>query len=90
VLRELYLSSLQVSKLLKQKEASFEHNNIYRVSVAAAPLAAWVSNTNLPVLLQRAPYCVTETTLAMPYQRWFCMHSIGRRPLTAVTSNSVV
>ena len=31
-----------VSKLLKQKGSSFEHANIYRVSVSAAPLAAWV------------------------------------------------
>lgn len=32
----------QVTKLLNQKSASFEHANIYRVSVAAAPLATWV------------------------------------------------
>lgn len=32
----------QVTKLLNQKAASFEHANIYRVSVAAAPLATWV------------------------------------------------
>ncbi len=32
----------QVSKLLKTKATSFDHANIYRVSVAAAPLAAWV------------------------------------------------
>ena len=32
----------QVKKLLNQKAASFEHTNIYRVSVAAAPLATWV------------------------------------------------
>ena len=31
-----------VLRLLKQKQASFEHANIYRVSVAAAPLAGWV------------------------------------------------
>jgi dynein heavy chain 2 len=31
-----------VAKLLRDKGASFEHQNIYRVSVAAAPLAAWV------------------------------------------------
>jgi dynein heavy chain 2 len=30
------------SKLLKEKASSFDHANIYRVSVAAAPLAAWV------------------------------------------------
>lgn len=35
-------SSPQVSKLLAQKSSSFEHSNIYRVSVAAAPLASWV------------------------------------------------
>ena len=34
-----------VQKLLTQKAASFEHANIYRVSVAAAPLAAWVKAT---------------------------------------------
>ncbi|KAF0686502.1 Aste57867_21689 [Aphanomyces stellatus] len=34
--------SKAVTKLLKAKGASFEHDNIYRVSVAAAPLAAWV------------------------------------------------
>ncbi|CAM9543728.1 unnamed protein product, partial [Phaeothamnion confervicola] len=32
----------QVSKVLKQKAASFDHATIYRVSVAAAPMAAWV------------------------------------------------
>ncbi|CAN0333381.1 unnamed protein product [Ectocarpus sp. 8 AP-2014] len=32
----------KVTKLLTQKSASFEHANIYRVSVAAAPLATWV------------------------------------------------
>ncbi|CAM9617723.1 unnamed protein product [Hapterophycus canaliculatus] len=32
----------KVTKLLNQKSASFEHANIYRVSVAAAPLATWV------------------------------------------------
>lgn len=32
----------QVTKLLNQKSSSFEHANIYRVSVAAAPLATWV------------------------------------------------
>eukprot|EP00965_Chrysotila_dentata_P015557 515138-Pleurochrysis_carterae.AAC.1 len=31
-----------VNQLLKTKPNSFEHANIYRVSVAAAPLAAWV------------------------------------------------
>lgn len=34
-----------VQKLLTQKAASFEHATIYRVSVAAAPLAAWVKAT---------------------------------------------
>ncbi len=31
-----------VRTLLKTKAASFHHENIYRVSIAAAPLAAWV------------------------------------------------
>jgi dynein heavy chain 2 len=31
-----------VRKILKEKEELFEHKNILRVSVAAAPLAAWV------------------------------------------------
>merc|ERR1719399_2343324 len=31
-----------VEKLLKEKANSFEHSVIYRVSVAAAPLAKWV------------------------------------------------
>ncbi|RHY58768.1 hypothetical protein DYB34_000770 [Aphanomyces astaci] len=34
--------SKAVTKLLKAKSSSFEHENIYRVSVAAAPLATWV------------------------------------------------
>lgn len=32
-----------VNRLLAQKGASFEQANIYRVSQAAAPLAAWVT-----------------------------------------------
>eukprot|EP00927_Polykrikos_kofoidii_P027109 TRINITY_DN23975_c0_g4_i1.p1 TRINITY_DN23975_c0_g4~~TRINITY_DN23975_c0_g4_i1.p1 ORF type:complete len:2595 (-),score=618.45 TRINITY_DN23975_c0_g4_i1:108-6821(-) len=32
-----------VEKLLKEKASSFDHNTIYRVSVAAAPLAKWVT-----------------------------------------------
>ena len=32
-----------VNRLLAQKRASFEQANIYRVSQAAAPLAAWVT-----------------------------------------------
>ncbi|KAG5188873.1 dynein heavy chain, N-terminal region 2-domain-containing protein [Tribonema minus] len=44
----------QVSKLLKQKEASFEQSNIYRVSVAAAPLAAWVkANVRYSIVLEK-------------------------------------
>ena len=32
----------EVVKLLQQKQASFNHDNIHRVSVAAAPMASWV------------------------------------------------
>ncbi len=43
-----------VSKLLKQKGSSFEHANIYRVSVAAAPLAAWVkANIRYSLVLEK-------------------------------------
>ena len=43
-----------VSELLQQKGSSFEHANIYRVSVAAAPLAAWVkANIEYSVVLHR-------------------------------------
>ena len=46
-----------VEEILRQKGQSFEHATIYRVSVAAAPLAAWVK-ANLEysaVLLKVAP-----------------------------------
>ena len=44
----------QVSELLAQKANSFEHNTIYRVSVAAAPLAAWVkANLEYAVVLKK-------------------------------------
>ena len=43
-----------VSELLAQKANSFEHNTIYRVSVAAAPLAAWVkANLEYAVVLKK-------------------------------------
>ncbi|OQR98203.1 dynein heavy chain [Achlya hypogyna] len=43
-----------VTKLLKAKAASFEHENIYRVSVAAAPLAGWVkANMKYSVVLAK-------------------------------------
>ncbi|KAK3283536.1 hypothetical protein CYMTET_8768 [Cymbomonas tetramitiformis] len=43
-----------VQKLLDAKGASFEHANIYRVSVAAAPLAAWVkANVKYSLVLER-------------------------------------
>jgi dynein heavy chain 2 len=43
-----------VSKLLKQKNPSFDHANIYRVSVAAAPLAAWVkANIRYSLVLEK-------------------------------------
>jgi dynein heavy chain 2 len=43
-----------VSKLLKNKASSFEHANIYRVSVAAAPLAAWVkANIRYSLVLEK-------------------------------------
>ncbi|OQS05963.1 dynein heavy chain [Thraustotheca clavata] len=46
--------SKAVTKLLKAKSASFEHENIYRVSVAAAPLATWVkANMKYSVVLAK-------------------------------------
>jgi dynein heavy chain 2 len=43
-----------VGKLLQEKGASFEHQNIYRVSVAAAPLAAWVkANVKYSLVLEK-------------------------------------
>lgn len=43
-----------VQKLLQEKGASFEHQNIYRVSVAAAPLAAWVkANVKYSLVLEK-------------------------------------
>ncbi|CAM9184751.1 unnamed protein product, partial [Discosporangium mesarthrocarpum] len=44
----------QVSKLLNQKSSSFEDANIYRVSVAAAPLARWVkANIRYSTILEK-------------------------------------
>jgi dynein heavy chain 2 len=44
----------QVGKVLKQKASSFEHANIYRVSLAAAPLAAWVkANIRYSIVLEK-------------------------------------
>ncbi|CAM9372124.1 unnamed protein product [Choristocarpus tenellus] len=44
----------QVCKLLHQKASSFEHANIYRVSVAAAPLATWVkANIKYSTILEK-------------------------------------
>ncbi|CAK4090165.1 unnamed protein product [Aphanomyces euteiches] len=46
--------SKAVTKLLKAKASSFEHENIYRVSVAAAPLAAWVkANMKYSIVLAK-------------------------------------
>ena len=43
-----------VKKLLQDKAASFEHANIFRVSVAAAPLAAWVkANVKYSIILEK-------------------------------------
>ena len=43
-----------VAKLLKEKGGSFDHNTIYRVSVAAAPLAAWVkANVRYSMVLEK-------------------------------------
>mmetsp|Transcript_17017 Transcript_17017/g.54247 ORF Transcript_17017/g.54247 Transcript_17017/m.54247 type:complete len:3325 (+) Transcript_17017:156-10130(+) len=43
-----------VMKLLQQKANSFEHAVIFRVSVAAAPLAAWVkANVKYSMILER-------------------------------------
>jgi hypothetical protein len=51
-----------VARLLKQKESSFDQATIYRVSVAAAPLAAWVSGgAAVPTLAaHHALMCATE------------------------------
>ncbi|CAN0042899.1 unnamed protein product [Ascophyllum nodosum] len=44
----------QVSKLLHQKSTSFEQATIYRVSVAAAPLATWVkANIKYSLILEK-------------------------------------
>ena len=44
----------QVMQLLQQKANSFEHAVIYRVSVAAAPLAAWVkANVKYSMVLEK-------------------------------------
>ncbi|CAM9131219.1 unnamed protein product, partial [Ectocarpus sp. 4 AP-2014] len=44
----------KVTKLLTQKSASFEHASIYRVSVAAAPLATWVkANIKYSTILEK-------------------------------------
>ncbi|KAL3676900.1 hypothetical protein R1sor_026848 [Riccia sorocarpa] len=51
VKRELYLD---VQKLLNRKPSSFDHATIYHVSVAAAPLAAWVkANVQYAVVLDQ-------------------------------------
>ncbi|GBG84147.1 hypothetical protein CBR_g38121 [Chara braunii] len=43
-----------VQKLMASKAASFEHANIYHVSVAAAPLAAWVrANVRYSLVLEK-------------------------------------
>ena len=43
-----------VAKLLKNKASSFDHATITRVSVAAAPLAAWVkANIRYSVVLEK-------------------------------------
>jgi len=43
-----------VQDLINSKASSFEHQNIYRVSVAAAPLAAWVkANVKFSMVLER-------------------------------------
>ena len=43
-----------VGKLLKKNGSSFEHKVIYRVSVAAAPLASWVkANIRYSVVLNK-------------------------------------
>ena len=44
----------RVSKILKSRSSSFEHSTIYRVSVAAAPLAAWVkANVRYSMVLEK-------------------------------------
>ncbi len=44
----------EVSKIIKANASSFEHNNIFRVSVAAAPLAAWVkANVSYSIVLEK-------------------------------------
>ena len=46
----------RVSKILKSRSSSFEHSTIYRVSVAAAPLAAWVkANVRYSMVLKIQP-----------------------------------
>ena len=44
----------QVSKILRSKASSFDDANIYRVSVAAAPMAAWVkANVRFSLVLEK-------------------------------------
>eukprot|EP00210_Caulerpa_lentillifera_P003221 g3076.t1 len=42
-------TTIQLEKLMKNKGHSFEHSTIQRVSVAAAPLAAWVLDSIQPL-----------------------------------------
>ena len=44
----------EVQKLISERPMSFEDKNIYRISVAAAPLAAWVkANLRYSLVLEK-------------------------------------
>ena len=83
-----------VSELLAQKANSFEHNTIYRVSVAAAPLAAWVkANLEYAVVLKKVGPMMQENgeTRRHRHRRHYHHHHripTPHRHLTSTTSLS--